>query len=126
MAGSDSIAKTILVVEDDQDMQHYFRIVLSGQGLDLVPAGNGVEALEVIDSGKRVDLILLDMVMPVMNGEEFFRNLRVDRGSSVPVIFSSVDETRAEPLKSIGRLDGIFLKGRPSRELVELIHQTIG
>jgi CheY-like chemotaxis protein len=120
------VAKTVLVVEDDLDMQHYFRIVLSGEGLELVPAGNGAEALEVLDSGRQVDLILLDMVMPVMNGEEFFRSLRVERKSSVPVIFSSVDETRAEPLKSIGRLDGIFLKGRPSKELLELIHRTLG
>jgi CheY-like chemotaxis protein len=117
--------KTILVVEDDLDMQRYFRIVLSGEELELLSACNGAEALEVLDSGRKVDLILLDMVMPVMNGEEFFRNLRVERGSNVPVIFSSVDETRAEPLKSIGRLDGIFLKGRPSTELVELIHRTL-
>ncbi len=118
--------KTILIIEDDLDMQQYFRIILADLGCELLSAENGAEALAIIDSGKNIDLIILDMVMPVMDGEEFFRILRRDRRMETPVIFSSVDETRASPLKALGKLQGIFLKGRKSQELKEMILQTTG
>jgi CheY-like chemotaxis protein len=118
--------RTVLIVEDDIDMQAYFGIVLAGLGLNLVTAGNGAEAISILDSGRNVDLIILDMVMPVMNGEEFFRILRRERRLDIPVIFSSVDETRAKPLELIGRLDGIYIKGRRSQDLKELIFRNLG
>jgi CheY-like chemotaxis protein len=118
--------KTILVVEDDADMRFYFQVILEGESFDLVMAENGAEALQVIDSGRPVDLILLDMVMPVMNGEEFFRILRQERGSQIPVIFCSVDEMRALPLHVYGTLNGVFLKGHGNHELKELIYRNLG
>ena len=118
--------KTILVVEDDEDMRFYFQIILEGEGFDLVMAENGAEALQIIDSGRKVDLILLDMVMPVMSGEEFFRILRQERGARVPIIFCSVDEMRALPLRVYGTLNGIFLKGHGNQELKELIYRNLG
>lgn len=126
MAVSSPAKKTILVVEDDADMRFYFQIILGGESFDLVMAENGLEALAVIDSGRTVDLILLDMVMPVMNGEEFFRRLRQERRSDIPVIFCSVDETRAAPLHAYGTLNGVFLKGRNGSDLKELIEQQLG
>ncbi len=117
--------KNILIVEDDQDIQYYFKLTLVDPDYDLVQVENGAEALAVIDSGKNIDLIVLDMVMPVMDGEEFFRILRVERKLDIPVIFCSVDESRAEPLKKVGMLNGVFLKGRESRELKDLIGRNL-
>jgi CheY-like chemotaxis protein len=126
MEESNSRRKTILVVEDDADMRFYFQIILEREDFDLVMAENGAEALQIIDSGRKVDLILLDMVMPVMNGEEFFRVLRQERGSQIPVIFCSVDEMRAFPLHAYGTLNGVFLKGHGNRELKDLIYRNLG
>jgi CheY-like chemotaxis protein len=117
--------KMVLVVEDDQDIQEYFRIILGEEEYQLTHAANGVEALRVLDSGLKVDLILLDLVMPLMSGEEFFRILRQERGLSTPVILCSVDETRARPLETFGQLDGVFTKGLRSADLKEMISRAL-
>jgi len=64
--------KTLLIVEDDSDIQEYYRILFAGLDVNMLQAYNGKQALDVIDSGCSVDLILLDVVLPEMSGEEFF------------------------------------------------------
>ena len=86
----------ILAVDDDMVNLKLLEVMLRknpnlGQ---IIKAGNGLEALNVIDSGAPVDLVLLDIVMPIMNGLEFLDNLqsREDK-SSIPVIVLTTDET---------------------------------
>jgi CheY-like chemotaxis protein len=112
---------TVLIVEDDIDIQDYLAIILEGLDMELVRAGNGEEALAVIDSGRPINLILLDVIMPVMDGEEFLRRLRLDRKSGVPVILTSVDEAIAARLRAIGEIQGVFLKGGRGEDLKALI-----
>lgn len=117
--------RAVLVVEDDPDIQDYVEIVLSGEGLEIIRAGDGREALRIIDSGRRVDLVLLDAVMPVMNGEEFYRGLKVERRSEVPVILSSVDEATAERIGAISPLQGVFMKGGRGKDLKALVRKVL-
>ena len=121
------MAKQRIVLVDDHEVDRLGLKSLLERHPQFEVVGEAADGVEAVQKALALqpDVVLLDMVMPVMNGEEFFRNLRLERHSTVPVIFSSVDETRAEPLKSIGHLDGIFLKGRPSGELVELINRTL-
>lgn len=118
--------KTLLVVEDDFDIQEYYRILLAGLDLRLLQAWTGREALAFFDAGEPIDLVLLDIVLPEMGGEEFFRRLRVERGSKVPVVVCSVDERLIEPLRSVGELQGTFLKGEPGSVLVGMIRAQLG
>lgn len=113
--------KTVLIVEDDDDIQDYLAILLRDMNLDILRARDGNEALALVDSGAAIDLILLDVIMPVMDGEEFFRSLRVARGSGVPVILTSVDEVVAGRLKSVGEVQGVFLKGERGEDLRALV-----
>lgn len=62
--------KKILVVEDDRSMLDAVSMILSFEGYEVYKAKNGLAALEVLNQHKP-DLILLDMVMPEMNGWEF-------------------------------------------------------
>ena len=117
--------KTLLIVEDDTDIQDYYQILLAELGVNTVRAYNGREGLAVIDAGTPVDLILLDIVLPEMGGDEFFRALRVDRGATTPVIVCSVDEKLVEPLRRIGPVQGTFLKGDPGSALVAMIRQQL-
>lgn len=117
--------KTLLVVEDDKDIQDYYRILLGELGLRILCASTGREGLDIIDAGEVVDLILLDIVLPEMSGEEFFRALRIERESQTPVIVSSVDERLAETLLQIGPVQGMFLKGDPGSTLVRMIHDQL-
>lgn len=62
----------VLVVDDDGDLQEVISAGLAEVGIAVTTAGNGAEALAVLTSS-RPDVILIDMVMPVMDGAEFRR-----------------------------------------------------
>jgi CheY-like chemotaxis protein len=113
--------KKILIVEDDEDIQLYYRILLSDLGAELVPALHGEEALEIIDGEEPVDLILLDIVLPTMDGKEFLSRLRNDRDSKVPVILCSVDDELMERMNIQGSVQGIFTKGSRGSDLKEMV-----
>jgi CheY-like chemotaxis protein len=78
--------KKVLLVDDSKTSLFLERAVLRGEPLDIVTAGDGVEALEKAAS-ERPDLILMDVVMPRMDGLDALRALRADAGTrSIPVI----------------------------------------
>lgn len=74
----------ILVVEDDKELLSLFKHVLIKNGYDAVVAGNGQEALKLLDS-EYFDMIISDIMMPVMDGYELVRALR-EAGNSIPVM----------------------------------------
>ena len=74
----------ILVVEDDKELLSLFKHVLIKNGYDAVGAGNGQEALKLLDS-EYFDMIISDIMMPVMDGYELVRALR-ESGNSIPVM----------------------------------------
>jgi CheY-like chemotaxis protein len=63
--------KRILLVDDDDDVREAFIDVLSDEGYEITTARNGCEALELLRRGPRPGIILLDLMMPVMDGFEF-------------------------------------------------------
>ena len=71
--------KKILIVEDDVEVQESYEIVLKdlGMNIELFWANNGKEALEMFENNQdKIDLVLLDMIMPVMSGKEAFYQLQ--------------------------------------------------
>jgi CheY-like chemotaxis protein len=118
--------KTLLIVEDDTDIQDYYQILFSGLGVRSLSAYTGKQGLDFIDGGEHVDLILLDIVLPEMGGEEFFRELRLVRKNGTGVIVCSVDEKLIEPLRRIGPVQGTFLKGDPGSILVTMVQSQLG
>lgn len=117
--------KTLLIVEDDPDIQDYYQILLSGLAVRILRAYTGKQGLVFLDAGEEIDLILLDIVLPEMGGEEFFRELRTVRKASTSVIVCSVDEKLIEPLRQIGPVQGTFLKGDPGGSLVAMIKRQL-
>ncbi len=80
---------TVLVVEDSVTQREMITDLLKGSGLDVSIATDGVEALESIQ-GRPPDLIVLDIVMPRMNGYEVCRRLKSDpKTQNVPVVMCS-------------------------------------
>src|SRR4051812_41979626 len=63
--------KSILLVEDDPDIQENLQLFLGTEGFSVRSAYNGQEALELLNRGERFSAILLDLMMPVMDGYEF-------------------------------------------------------
>ena len=74
----------ILVAEDNLNSAKLMKIILNQAGYKVVTAANGEEALEIIDS-KHIDLIVLDVMMPKMDGYEFTRQLR-QSGNNTPIL----------------------------------------
>jgi len=65
-----------LVVDDSRAMRSILTRLLSGLGFDVAQAGDGAEALSVLDAGTRPEVILVDWNMPVMDGLTFIKNVR--------------------------------------------------
>ena len=76
--------KLILIVEDDPDIGNLIQSALTDAGFDTKRAYSGTEAMLLIESG-RFDLILLDLMLPGMSGEEIVKKV----GTSIPIIILS-------------------------------------
>jgi CheY-like chemotaxis protein len=69
-------ARTILIVEDDVECLEAVKDALEGDGYVVVTATQGLQGLQRLESGPLPDLILLDLMMPVMDGWQFLREQR--------------------------------------------------
>lgn len=88
MSGS----KRIFVVEDDLHIRESLTEVLEIEGFNVFSAVNGQEALDILRSGEKADLILLDLMMPVKDGFQFKAEQEVDPLiSHIPVIIMSAN-----------------------------------
>ena len=89
----------ILVVEDDVNTRKLMQAVLSQNGYEPVPAADGVEALDILDK-KHIDLILLDIMMPRMDGYEFTEIIRGNQMlRDIPILMVTARETPADKRK---------------------------
>ena len=80
----------ILIVEDDADARRLYAIGLNQRGFEVKLAANGAEAVERITSGEKPDVILLDWLMPLMDGREVLERLGSARETAhIPVIVIS-------------------------------------
>jgi len=83
----------ILIVEDDQDLNTAYQIILKKAGYEVGSALNGKTALDMVDEFKP-DLILLDLLMPVMGGLEFLQHYNLDEHPGVKVlIFTNMENS---------------------------------
>jgi len=91
----------ILIVEDDIDISNMLRIYFSGQGYDVDAALSGSEALDKTRQGLP-HLIVLDIMLPGMNGYDVCRTLRTQtRTSHIPVIFLTQKDERSDKLQGL-------------------------
>jgi CheY-like chemotaxis protein len=91
----------VLIVEDDADLREMMAQLLTLEGFRAETVANGRDALEYLRRGDRPEIILLDLMMPVMDGWEFRRRQRADPAvADVPVVvLSALDATRATDLQ---------------------------
>lgn len=86
----------IMVVEDDANTRKLMCTVLKQGGYEPVPAKDGLEALDILDK-KYIDLIVLDIMLPGMNGYDLTRTIR-DSGSELPVLMVTAREAKADKI----------------------------
>lgn len=94
---SQAPAQRIAIVDDDHDIRLMLRMVLDGEGYEVIEAQNGREALRLLRSSPPVTLIILDLKMPIMNGAEFREAQLADAAlRDIPVLVLSGDAGVAE------------------------------
>lgn len=95
--------KSILVVEDDQDIRDTLGQMLELEGYEVTSAANGQEALAALERIPSPCLILLDLMMPVMNGWEFLERRKEHTAfATIPVVVVSAAGDRAQSAVASG------------------------
>ena len=95
------MAKKILVVEDDTSIRELLVELLESESYEVYSAVNGLEGLKVLEAGNRPDLILIDLMMPIMDGYSFrTEQLKNSVWSKIPTIVMSAEANAKEKMKN--------------------------
>jgi len=117
--------KVILLVEDEESNYFFIKEVLRKTKVQLIWVENGLEAIELLKSKQQVDLILMDIQMPVMDGYEAFNKIK-DLGFNMPIIaqtaYAMVDEK--EKIQKMG-FENYISKPLQINLLLEIISDSL-
>jgi CheY-like chemotaxis protein len=102
----------ILIVDDDPSARYVFRLILERQGYEVVEAGHGEAALDLIRPNPLPKVVLTDLMMPIMGGLELIQRLRSEpRTAAVPIVVVTSNPEAARSLLASGLVDAIV--GKP-------------
>jgi len=118
----------ILVVDDEEDVRETFRLQLEAENYNVIEAGDGEEAINILKSGDNLTncgLILCDIRMPKVNGIEYIDYLKKEApGIPVVVITGYPDTEMAVALLNKG-VDGYLVKPVDSERLMKLVNKLV-
>jgi DNA-binding response OmpR family regulator len=121
------MATKIAIVEDDQAISQMYRMKFEAEGFEVETAENGKLGYELAKA-MRPDLILLDLMMPEMNGDECLEKIRADEwGKNIKVIIlTNMGEQEAPAkLKDLGVESFIVKASMTPRQVAELAKKTL-
>lgn len=120
--------RRVLCIEDDTEMIDLIRLILQRRGFEVQGAGGGKEALEILARDPLPDLILLDLMMPDIDGWEVYRRIKADkRLAHIPVI---VVTARAQNIDrvlgmEIAKVDDYVTKPFSPQELLASVEKVL-
>lgn len=107
----------ILVVEDDENTGKLMQAILSHAGYDSFLAGDGIEALEIIDK-QHIDLVVLDVMMPKMDGYEFTETMR-QGNNNTPILMVSAKHLPIDKIRGfVSGTDDYMVKPVDENEMI--------
>ncbi|MEO8115985.1 MAG: sigma-54 dependent transcriptional regulator, partial [Phenylobacterium sp.] len=115
------MSKTVLVVDDDPTQRRLIQAVLEREGFAVVHAESGDEAIKRLGAGGAIDVILLDLVMPGISGQDTLAEMRA-RGFRQPVIVVTATggiDTVVQAMQA-GAVDFFVKPAAPERILVSI------
>lgn len=105
MQTSPASCRSIMVVEDDDDIRNIITDLLESEGYSTLAASNGKEALDLLEKVEKPCLVLLDMMMPIMNGRQFLDVLKHNSIlAPIPVLIVSAIADRCDAEGAVGIL----------------------
>ena len=118
-----SEGERILVVDDEPFIRDLLSAALRFEGFDVEVAASGREALQLAQPG-RYDLVMLDVMMPDLEGTEVCRRLR-DSGVAVPVVFLTARDSTEDKVLGLGMADDYVTKPFSLEELVARVRAVL-
>lgn len=111
----------ILIVDDDPHIRKLIRVILSDEGFTILEAEDGKDALSLLDS-KKVDLIILDIMMPNMDGWDLCENIRTYYSDSLPILMLTAKGETAQKVKgfNLGADDYLVKPFHPAELLARI------
>ena len=117
----------VLVVEDEPENRLFIGLMLRTEGYQVLEAEDGVHAFEVLTNNGPPDIILLDVMMPGMNGWAVFEKLREDEfWSRIPVIMLTALAQRSDVERAVQLgVDGYVTKPFEPADLIHTIEESL-
>ena len=117
--------KRILIIEDEKPLSHALKLKLSHEGYDVDIAGDGEEGVERATAGK-FDLILIDIIMPKMDGFAALSALKDQGNTSAIIVLSNLGQQEdIEKAKQLGVLDYMVKSNTPISRIVEVVNALL-
>jgi len=118
----------VVCIEDEPEMIDLVRLILSRKGFEVIGAHGGVEGLETVKREKP-DLVLLDLMMPDMDGWEVYQKIKADkelRGIPIVVVTAKAQSIDKVLGLHIAKVDDYITKPFGPQELLESVEKILG
>ncbi len=115
--------KRVLVVDDEEGIRFLYKEELEEEGCEVVLASDGEEALKQLDAAGEIDLVLLDIKMPGMDGVEVLRRIK-EKSKDIPVILSTAYPHYKHEFGTWA-CDAYVVKSSDLTELKEIIREVL-
>ena len=117
--------RRVLIVDDDDRLREFVRVNLEMEGYTVREASNGEEGLAALDEDEQPDLVLLDVMMPRMDGWEFLQRMQERHGATRVIVFSGqAGEGAAQDAAERGA-QGFISKPFNPQELIDAARQVL-
>lgn len=120
------MAKAV-VVEDDSDLRFLYQLKLEREGFSVATAENGMVGLEIVKR-ELPDIILLDLMMPIMTGSEMLARLRAEEwgGNIRVVVLTNISKDEAPPALRFLHVDRYVVKAHHTpAQIVEMVREVL-
>ena len=118
-------SETILVADDDRLVREISRKALERRGYRVITAENGREAVEVFQANPGIDLVVLDLAMPIMDGEEAYRKIKEIRPEAPVLISSGYSELMASSRFGASGMEAFIQKPYTAGQFTERVQKML-
>ena len=123
--GRERAGPTVLIVDDDEGTRTFVRASLELEGFDVREASSGTEGLAALEE-EAPDLVLLDVMMPQMDGWEMLRRVQEQHGGAIPVVMFSGKVEDAAGVAAERGASGFIGKPFDPQQLIDRAKQILG